>query len=223
VLAKHTKNFSILNAMSVGVDDMMRNFKPMVEAVERWRDSQLTRRCRRLFIYRAFIEGELEVPRDLDRRVHDLYFNPTHEEFSRAHCEPFQCLHFRVQGNWNPIPQYRATAKLAGFLGAAMSARFPPGQIVATPAFCGALRKLGSLSPTSRGISPATGATSTRRTGQENETVPRPWVPAPVRVQPSKRHAGLWIITEPTDPQLRSFFRGVLKPTTPLLGSGFFL
>jgi Domain of unknown function (DUF932) len=119
VLAKHTKNFSILNAMSIGVDEMMRSFKPMVEAVDRWRDSQLTDVAVRLLIYRAFIEGELEVPRHLDRRVHDLYFNPQHEEFrprtmwslSNAFTSAFKEL--------EPIPQYRATAKLAGFLGAA--------------------------------------------------------------------------------------------------------
>ena len=36
----------------------------------------------RLTIYRAFIEGEFEVPKHLARRVHDLYFNPQHEEFA---------------------------------------------------------------------------------------------------------------------------------------------
>jgi hypothetical protein len=30
----------------------------------------------RLVFYRAFIEGELEVPRQLARNVHDLHFNP---------------------------------------------------------------------------------------------------------------------------------------------------
>jgi hypothetical protein len=119
VLAKHTKNFSILNAMSVGVDDMMRNFKPMVEAVERWRDSQLTDVAARLFIYRAFIEGELEVPRHLDRRVHDLYFNPTHEEFQSRTMWSLSNAFTSAFKELDPIPQYRATAKLAGFLGAA--------------------------------------------------------------------------------------------------------
>jgi hypothetical protein len=116
VLAKHTKKFSILNAMSVGVDDMMRTFKPMVESVDRWRDSQITDVAARLLIYRAFIEGELEVPRHLDRRVHDLYFNPQYEDFrprtlwslSNAFTSAFKDL--------DAIPQYRATAKLAGFL-----------------------------------------------------------------------------------------------------------
>ena len=119
VLAKHTKNFSILNAMSVGVDDMMRNFKPMVEAVDRWKDSQLTDVAARLFIYRAFIEGELEVPRHLDRRVHDLYFNPTHEEFQPRTMWSLSNAFTSAFKELEPIPQYRATAKLAEFLGAA--------------------------------------------------------------------------------------------------------
>jgi hypothetical protein len=34
----------------VGVDEMMRNFKPMVQAVDRWRDSQLTDVAARLLI-----------------------------------------------------------------------------------------------------------------------------------------------------------------------------
>jgi hypothetical protein len=34
----------------------------------------------KLTIYRAFIERDLEVPRHLARRVHELYFNPEHEK-----------------------------------------------------------------------------------------------------------------------------------------------
>jgi hypothetical protein len=48
--------------------------------------------------------------------VHDLYFNPQHEEFaprtmwilSNAFTSSFKEL--------DPIPQYKATGKLAGFL-----------------------------------------------------------------------------------------------------------
>src|ERR1019366_7413127 len=82
VLAKHSKNFSLQNALSIGIDDMQRNFKPMVESVERWRQETLSDVSARLVIYRAFIEGELDVPRQLARNVHDLYFNPQHEEFA---------------------------------------------------------------------------------------------------------------------------------------------
>jgi hypothetical protein len=84
VLAKHTKNFSLQNALSIGVDSMHRNFKPMVESVERWQAAQLSDVSARLIIYRAFIEAELEAPRHLDRKVHDLYFNPRWKNFRRG-------------------------------------------------------------------------------------------------------------------------------------------
>jgi hypothetical protein len=32
-------------------------------------------------IYRAFIRENLEVPKHLARRVHELYFTPQHQEF----------------------------------------------------------------------------------------------------------------------------------------------
>jgi hypothetical protein len=38
VLAKHSKNFSLQNALSIGVDSMQRNFKPMVQSVASWRE-----------------------------------------------------------------------------------------------------------------------------------------------------------------------------------------
>src|ERR1041385_3143663 len=65
VLAKHSKNFSLQNALSIGVDQMQRNFDGMRKQVEAWRESQLTDVAARLVIYRAFIESDLEVPKAL--------------------------------------------------------------------------------------------------------------------------------------------------------------
>ena len=42
VLAKHSKSFSLVDAISVGVDRMQRNFEPMREQVELWRQAELT-------------------------------------------------------------------------------------------------------------------------------------------------------------------------------------
>jgi hypothetical protein len=70
VLAKHSQHFNLVQAVSVGVDQMQRNFKPMVERVNRWRDSQLTDAAAKLVIYRAFVEAELDIPHHLDRIVH---------------------------------------------------------------------------------------------------------------------------------------------------------
>ena len=119
VLAKHSKNFSLQNALSVGVDNMQRNFQPMVEAVDRWRGSQLSDVSAKLIIYQAFVEGNLEVPRHLARSVHDLYFNPKHEEFASRNMWSLSNAFTSAFKELEPIPQYRATGKLAGFLQAA--------------------------------------------------------------------------------------------------------
>ena len=57
VLAKHSKHFSRQNAISIGVDEMQRNFDPMRKQVENWKESQLSDAVAKLTIYRAFIES----------------------------------------------------------------------------------------------------------------------------------------------------------------------
>jgi hypothetical protein len=69
VLAKHSKRFSLEDALSIGVDRMQRNFEPMRQQVDRRRAEQLSSEAAKLTIYRAFIEGELDVPKHLSRRV----------------------------------------------------------------------------------------------------------------------------------------------------------
>ena len=116
VLAKHSKHFSLQNALSIGVDQMQRNFDGMRKQVDTWKEFQLSDVDAKLVIYRAFIESDLEVPKHLARPVHDLYFAPQYEEFqprtlwslSNAFTSAFKQL--------EAIPQFRATAKLAGFL-----------------------------------------------------------------------------------------------------------
>ena len=116
VLAKHSKSFSLVDAISVGVDRMQRNFEPMRKQVEAWRQSEVTDVTARIIIYQAFIEGELDVPKHLARRVHDFYFEPQYDEFrprtlwslSNAFTSAFKELDL--------IPQFKAAAKLGGFL-----------------------------------------------------------------------------------------------------------
>ncbi len=42
VLAKHTKNLSLVDILSVGEDRMQRNFEPMRRKVEAWRTTQVS-------------------------------------------------------------------------------------------------------------------------------------------------------------------------------------
>ncbi len=116
VLAKHSKHFNLVDALSVGVDRMQRNFEPMRRQVQAWKEDQLTDGDAKLVIYRAFVEDELDAPKHLAREVHRLYFNPQYEEFSsrtrwslsNAFTSAFKAL--------EPIPQFKVTAKLGNFL-----------------------------------------------------------------------------------------------------------
>src|SRR5260370_16717263 len=75
-------------------------------------------------IYGGFVEGKLEAPKHLARTVHDLYFERKFEEFrprtiwslSNAFTSAFKGL--------EPIPQFKATAKLGEFLEARLSESF---------------------------------------------------------------------------------------------------
>src|SRR5580700_8496450 len=116
VLAKHSKNFSLQDALSIGVDQMQRSFDGMRQQVETWRESQVRDVTAKLIIYRAFIESELEVPKHLARPVHDLYFNPQHEEFQSRTLWSLSNAFTSAFKQLEPIPQFKATAKLAGFL-----------------------------------------------------------------------------------------------------------
>lgn len=116
ILAKHSKHFSLTAALAIGIDQMQRNFKPMVEGVDRWRDSQLTDVAAKMLIYRAFVEGDLDAPRHLDKAVHKAYFEPQHEEFQPRTIWSLQNAFTTAFKQLEPIPQYKATAKLGAFM-----------------------------------------------------------------------------------------------------------
>jgi hypothetical protein len=81
VLAKHSKSFSLIDGISVGVDRMQRNFEPMRKQVEACQRSELTDVTANVVIYETFVEGKLEAPKHLARTVHDLYFESKYEKF----------------------------------------------------------------------------------------------------------------------------------------------
>jgi hypothetical protein len=116
VLAKHTKHLSLVDILSVGVDRMQRNFEPMRKQVEAWKGTRLPDDAAKLVIYRAFVEGKLEVPKHLARRVHDAYFNPRVEEFAPRTVWSLSNAFTNAFKDLDPIPQFKTTAKLASFL-----------------------------------------------------------------------------------------------------------
>lgn len=89
VLGKHSKSFSLVDAVSVGVDRMQRNFEPIRKQVELWRQLELTDVTAKTIIYQAFIESELDVPRHLARRMRDLISTRSTTNSNRAPCGVF--------------------------------------------------------------------------------------------------------------------------------------
>jgi hypothetical protein len=116
VLAKHSKHFNLVDALAIGVDRMQRNVEPMRRQVEGWRQLQVSDDQARLTIYRAFTEGDLEAPRHLDRVVHRLYFEPQYPEFAPRTVWSLSNAFTSAFKELEPIPQFKATAKLGGFL-----------------------------------------------------------------------------------------------------------
>ena len=52
------------------MDNIQRNFEPLVQDVSRWQDTQITEATAKLLIYEAFIEGAMDVPKHLARPTH---------------------------------------------------------------------------------------------------------------------------------------------------------
>jgi hypothetical protein len=116
VLAKHTKSFNLIDTLSVGVDRIQRNFEPSQRQVELWRKTQITDDTARPILYTAFIDGKLEAPRRPLPEVHRVYFEPQYEEFSpRTMWSLFNAFTSTFK-KLDPVPQFKATAKLGEFL-----------------------------------------------------------------------------------------------------------
>ena len=116
VLAKHSKSFNLIDTLAVGVDRIQRNFEPMQRQVESWRQKQITDERAKLIFYSAFIDGKLEAPRTLLPEVHSLYFEPQYPEFAPRTMWSLSNAFTSAFKKLDPVPQFKATAKLGGFL-----------------------------------------------------------------------------------------------------------
>jgi hypothetical protein len=116
VLAKHSTKFSVVDSLAIGVDRIQRNFEPLRQQVETWRSRQLTDEQAKLLIYRAFVEGDLSVPRSLASDVHRNYFEPIHPEFAPRTMWSLSNAFTSALKSLDPIPFFQATAKLGTFL-----------------------------------------------------------------------------------------------------------
>ncbi len=107
VLAKHSKSFSLIDCISVGVDRMQRNFEPMRKQVEAWQRSELTDVTAKVVIYEAFVEGKLEAPkRPCSDGPRPLFRANVRGIPTADHLESLERVHFCIQGTGsNPTVQ----------------------------------------------------------------------------------------------------------------------
>lgn len=69
----------------------------------------------KVVIYEAFVEGQLEAPKHLARTVHDLYFEPTCEEFRSRAIWSLSNAFTSAFKELDPIPQFEATGSTKQF------------------------------------------------------------------------------------------------------------
>lgn len=103
---------------------MRLNFDPMRKQVEAWQRFELTDVTAKVVIYETFVERKLEAPKHLARTVHDLYFEPKYEDFRSRTIWSLSNAFTSAFKELEPIPQFKATAKLGEFLEARFSQSF---------------------------------------------------------------------------------------------------
>jgi hypothetical protein len=122
VLAKHSKSFSLVDCIALGVDRMQRNFGSMRKKVETWKGSELTDVTAKVVIYEyeAFVEGKREAPKHLARTVHDLYFEPKYEEFRSRTIWRLWNAFTSAFKELEPIPQFKANSDVGRIHGSSV-------------------------------------------------------------------------------------------------------
>ena len=80
LLAKHSKNFDLVESISMGVDRIQRDWQPLRQAIDLKRQYTLTDQEAQSMIYRTFVAER--VPVKLLKAVHQEYFvSPSYEAF----------------------------------------------------------------------------------------------------------------------------------------------
>jgi len=115
IQAKHTKNLEVMDSIALGIDRIQRNFKPLTEQVETWKQRQLTDERAKSIIYDAFIGRQLDAPQHIGKLVGDRYFNPQYQDFEPRTLYSLQNAFTSAFKAIDPLPQFRATASLGHF------------------------------------------------------------------------------------------------------------
>lgn len=108
---RHSKALEkeLVEVLAVGVDRVQRQFQPMLDRIDAWKNHQLADISAQQLIYRAFVHDEIDCPKHLMKDVDSLYFNPKHEEFKPRTVYSLQNAFTSAFQQLEPIPMYKAT------------------------------------------------------------------------------------------------------------------
>jgi hypothetical protein len=70
-----------MDSIALGIDRIQRNFKPLTDQVEAWKQNQLTDDRAKAVIFDAFIGKKLDAPQHIAKLVSMHYFEPQYKEF----------------------------------------------------------------------------------------------------------------------------------------------
>lgn len=108
LLAKHSKNFDLIESVSIGIDRIQRNWNPLRVDIDRKRNTLIDPDQARLLIYKAFANHKLPV--SLFNTVAKTYEQESGEENTLWDIE--QCFTGAFK-NLKPIAHFQAASKLA--------------------------------------------------------------------------------------------------------------
>jgi hypothetical protein len=115
MLAKHSKNFNLLDALSVAVDRIQRNIGEVSDQIGRKKVTLLSADDARSLIYQGFLEQKFPI--SLLRAVHKEYFiKPSFEEFVGNNLWTLENAFTTTFKKLKPVQQFEAAAKLGKFL-----------------------------------------------------------------------------------------------------------
>lgn len=112
--AKHTRNFDLIDALSIGVDRLQRGWGPLREKIDFMRGKVLPITTAQALIYRAFTEGKFPIR--LLRSVHRHYFEPQCDEFRPRTVWSLSNAFTSALKEVRPDRHFELTARLGKFL-----------------------------------------------------------------------------------------------------------
>lgn len=115
MLAKHSKNFNLMDGLSVAVDRIQRNIGEVSDQIGRKKVTTLSIDNARSLIYQGFLEQKFPI--SLLRAVHNEYFiKPSFEEFRGNNLWTLENAFTTTFKKLKPVQQFEAAAKLGKFL-----------------------------------------------------------------------------------------------------------